>query len=58
MPSFSKECLGGFVGFQGVAPAPNAEVMFLQTFAVSQGREAAAGEATSVGFVEVDMTRR
>jgi hypothetical protein len=46
MPSFSKECLGGFVGFQGVAPAPNAEVMFLQTFAVSHGREAAAGEAT------------
>jgi hypothetical protein len=23
MPSFSKECLGGFVGFQGLAIDPN-----------------------------------
>jgi hypothetical protein len=32
MPSFSKECLGGFVGFQGVTIDPNAEVTFLQIF--------------------------
>jgi hypothetical protein len=32
MPSFSKECLGGFVGFQGLACPPNPMSMFLQAF--------------------------
>jgi hypothetical protein len=28
MPSFSKECVGGFVGFQGVAIDPNLQIFF------------------------------